>query len=120
VDAARRHLGVDRITEDPSVADLLPRVAEVLPVGRELDGEGLRFVYAPLLPVELEEGGEPPVLFLVFIERRVLVKRQRGRVLCRLDDVFRIRRDERRAVVGYRVRVLYNLLRLEVPEVDDR
>src|SRR5690606_18833564 len=120
VDAARRHFGVDGITEDPSVAHLLPRIAQVLPVRRELYREGRRFVDASLLPVELVEGGEPLVLLLVFVERREFVERQRGRVLRRLYDVFRIRRDECGAVVGYGVRVLDYLLGLEVPEVYDR
>jgi hypothetical protein len=77
----------------------------------------LRLVDAALGAVELPHRHHAAVGLLVLLDRRVAIAQHR-RVLAALDDVVRVGRDERSAVVADRQRVLDDLLGLPVAQVD--
>ena len=117
--AAGGQFGIERVAEEPALAHALAGVAQVLPIGRQLDLERLRHVHAALDPVELPEGDQAAILRIVLLEPGVLPADRRG-VLRAFDHVFGVGRDERAAVVVDGIRVLDQLLGLEVAQIDHR
>ncbi len=119
LDAAGGHFGVERIAEDPAFAGALAAIAQVLPVGRQLDGERLRHVDPAGFAVELPEGDHAAVVGLVVLDGAIAEAERHG-VLATLDDVVGVGRHERAAVVADGDRVLDDLLHFKVAQVDDR
>src|SRR5690606_35111625 len=96
----------------------LAAVAQVLPVGWQLDGEGLVIGDTTRGAVKLPEGNHPAIIGLVVIDGAVF-EAERHAILAAFNDPISVGGDKCTAVVAEGDGVFDDLLDFKVAQVDD-